>query len=446
MKKTSWLIILSLSVFFAFPQGTVAQGSWEQLEVPAANHLRSVYFTDSLYGWAVGDTGTIIHTSDGGLSWEVQSSPTTNNIMDVFFLDRQRGWASSWNFSGFYGTLLLKTDNGGADWISEEFPIGNIFIHCILFLDSLTGWIGASPHALARTTDGGQTWAQAAIDTNALAFFPVLEIQFFDDQYGYASGGMFDIAGVTWRTSNGGDQWYPIKPSDAPADEVHGLHVFDSLRVLGAGGDPDLGYGVGMIRTSDGGVNWDYEELSMPGNAFDIDFRNEYEAWAPLGPRQKLVYSLDTGYTWTAVPTPGGTAIFDMCFPDSMHGFGVGYHGAMIRYIPASVGIAQPPDYDHGHMDLIVTASPNPFRDRCLIVVSGYGRGAGSKNPLTLELSFYDQYGMMVERQLFHSLPENGLEYMFYGSSLPAGIYFCRAVAQGLRPGISAATAKIVLW
>ncbi len=311
-------------------------------EVPATEHLRSVFFTDSLYGWAVGDSGTIIHTTDGAESWVVQDAGTGNNIIHVFFLDRERGWASSWNFEGFYGTLLLKTEDGGATWTQTPYPEENIFMNCIIFLDSLTGWMGGSPHALVKTSDGGQSWAQAAIDTNALAFFPVLNVYFYDELHGYACGGMFDIAGVTWSTSDGGMLWHPIKMSEAPADEVHGMHLFGPAEVIGAGGDPDQGYGVAMIRTTNGGENWVYEELSMPGNAFDIDFRNDTEAWAPLGPQQKLIYSLDAGDTWTQVPSPGNTAIFDMTFPDSMHGYAVGYNGAFLRYKPLGVGLQEP--------------------------------------------------------------------------------------------------------
>ena len=299
------------------PLLSFAQGSWDIIDVPTDRHLRSVYFTDSLYGWAVGDTGTIIHTNDGGETWIVQDAGTNNGIVDVFFLNRQMGWASSWNFEGFFGTLILKTIDGGSSWTSESYQEDNIFMNSILFLDSLNGWMGGSPHAIVKTTDGGQSWTQSAIDTNALAFFPVLNIYFYDDNYGYACGGMFDIAGVTWRTNNGGENWYEIEVSDAPADEVHELYIFDSLKVLGAGGDPDFGYGIGMLRTTDGGFNWDYDEIGIQGNAFDIDFVNENEVWAPLGPQRKFIYSIDTGSTWMQIPTTDLTAIYDVMFPDS---------------------------------------------------------------------------------------------------------------------------------
>ena len=198
-----------------------------------------------------------------------------------------------------------------------------------------------------------------------MIFFPVLNIIFYDDQYGYASGGMFDIAGVTWSTSNGGESWQVINTEDAPADEVHGLHAFDSVTVMRSGGDPDLGYGVGMIRTHNGGEDWQYEELSMPGAAYDLDFRNDTEAWAPLGPNQRLIYSLDAGSSWTRIDSPENTSIFDMIFPDSLHGFGVGYNGSFIRYIPVPVGISEA----HEH-EIEIMIYPNPSRGKVSLTVN----------------------------------------------------------------------------
>jgi len=183
-------------------------------------------------GWIVGDSGTIIHTSDGGKTWISQNSRTNNNVVSVFFLNRNLGWAASQNYSTFpYGTMLLKTTNGGAYWSGTPFPVDDIFITCILYRDSLNGWMGGSPNVLVKTMDGGITWVQAGIDTSTLAFFPVLSIKFLNEKYGYACGGLHDIAGVIWRTSNRGDLWQAIDPSEAPADEVHGLYIFGSLYV-----------------------------------------------------------------------------------------------------------------------------------------------------------------------------------------------------------------------
>lgn len=418
--KTSCKILL-LIIIIQFQTDCFAQGSWNRIEVPTQQFLRSVYFTDSLTGWVVGDSGIIIHTMDGGDNWVIQESNTDNEIVDVFFLNSQLGWASSFNYSAPpYGTLLLKTTNGGIDWIGEPYPVENIFMTCIFFLDSLVGWMGGTPHALVSTSDGGNLWQQADVDTSTLAFFPVLDIKFYNEQYGYASGGMFDIAGVTWHTHNGGEKWYAIDGLDAPADEVHNLYIFDSLRVIGSGGDPDFGYGVGLIRTYDGGPSWEYEELGIQGIAYDIDFVNDAEAWAPLGPQRKFIYSVDTGSTWSEIPTPESTAIYDITFTDSLHGYAVGSEGAMLKYKPATqVGIESISAFSN---ETILNQNyPNPFAESTNITFSIFDN-LNSQHPI--KVLIFDIYGMRVAELPIQKNILGNYSVRFNGHGVPNGIYY----------------------
>ena len=422
LKTLAFVFLLSLHA------ASFGQGSWTRINVPSLQYLKSVCFVDSLYGWVAGDSGTILHTTDGGVSWTRQDIHSVNEVEDVFFLNRSLGWASSFNYSvPPYGTILLKTTDGGLNWVSGTFPSENIFITCILYLDSLNGWMGGKPHALVKTTDGGATWTQAAIDTSTLAFFPVLCIKFYNEQYGYAGGGMFDIAGVTWHTSNGGGMWYAIDPSQAPADEVHGLHIFDSVHVMGAGGDPDFGYGVGMIRTSDGGQNWIYDELEIQGNAYDLDFRNDSEVWAPLGPRRMMIFSLDGGTTWTPVIPPDSAAIYDVIFPDSLHGFAVGKEGVVLKYHPPVIPSVPQAFSAHKKYELHQN-SPNPVtsvtRFRFTVPPAGGDPDGGPGKPAgPLSLMVYNIYGKEVASLVNAPLPPGDHEIEFDASTLPGGIY-----------------------
>jgi len=71
---------------------TLAQEGWFlQNPLPQGNTLYSVYFTDSNTGWAVGDFGAILKTTDGGTSWTLQSSGTTNDLESVYFTDSNTG-------------------------------------------------------------------------------------------------------------------------------------------------------------------------------------------------------------------------------------------------------------------------------------------------------------------------------------------------------------------
>jgi len=422
------LIILAQVISFA-------QGTWERITVPTNQFLSSVCFVDSLYGWSVGDSGTIIHTSDGGKNWIVQDSKTDKEIGYVFFLNRKLGWASSYNYSSLpYGTILLKTNDGGANWTSYSYPEEDIFITCILFLDSLNGWMGGMPHALVRTTDGGLNWQQATVDTSTLAFFPVMGIQFLNPRIGYAYGGIFDIAGVIWRTTNGGQNWYAIDASDAPADEVRGLHIFDSLRVMGAGGDPDYGFGVGMIRSSDGGLNWEYEDIGLQGIAYDLDFRTKGEAWAPLGSKNRLIYSLDSGMTWKQLSTPDSTSIYTVTFSDSLHGFAVGRNGAVLKYHPPLYPSVNPNSFTPADDFILYQNYPNPFHSTTTIkltvpsasVLHNFHKG---KSSVPIQIKIFDLFGNEVLNLLNENKLPGNYEIEVNTSNLPCGIYFYQLTA-----------------
>jgi photosystem II stability/assembly factor-like uncharacterized protein len=430
-------IRIKLKLFIVFilfyHSASYSQGSWISIDSPTNQFLKSVDFVDSLYGWAVGNSGTIIHTSDGGNNWVFQDSKTTNEIVDVFFLNRNLGWAVEWNSSSFpFGTILLKTTNGGENWSSATYREDNLFMTCILFLDSLTGWMGGDPHALVKTTDGGISWEQAAIDSSNLAFFPVFSIAFYNNQYGYACGGRQDMAGVTWRTSNGGNKWYPIRAEDAPADPIQEIHTIDSLNVIGISGDIEGFYGIDVIRTSDGGIFWEYEPLIYTGVPTDLDFRNKAEAWSPLGARKKFIYSLDAGVNWAPIPTPDSSAIYDVDFPDSLHGFAVGEQGAILKYNPPIVDdvkviIQTTPD---GYQ--LYQNYPNPFNPSTIITFTI--PSVSTQHTLYVTVKVYDVLGNEIATLINKELSEGKYEVEFsaiggsvFGGdayTLPSGVYY----------------------
>jgi photosystem II stability/assembly factor-like uncharacterized protein len=434
---------LLIILFFQLVQINIySQGTWERIESPTDQYLQSVYFVDSLYGWAVGDSGTIIHTSNGGADWEIQDSKNDNKIVDVFFLNRNLGWASSWKTSSVpFGTILLKTTNGGQSWTNEPYKEDNIFIQCLLFTDSLNGWMGGKPHALVKTTDGGANWKQADVDSSTFSSFPIKSINFYNSQYGYACGGIFEYAGVMWRTTNGGDFWYVIDPVSAPIDPIWQVHTFDSLNVLGVGGDFEF-FGVGMIRTSDGGLNWVYEYIGMTGIAFDIDYRTDYEAWSPLGFEEKLIYSLDSGFTWTRIPTPDSTIILDMIFPDSLHGFAIGKEGAIIKYIPPIINFVKEIEEGIPESFFLFQNYPNPFNPSTKIRFTIPQDERRETQDVSLKV--YDVLGNEIATLVNEEKPAGAYEVKFNpasGIQHPAsGIYFYQ-----LRAGIYIETKKMLL-
>jgi len=425
--------ILVIFFLYLFTVTLSAQGTWEVKESPTGNSLQSVSFADSLYGWAVGDSGTIINTTDGGDSWMLQDSHTENKIVNVFFLNRNLGWASSWNISVVpFGTVLLKTTNGGEEWNLIPYRERDLFINCILFTDSLTGWLGGSPHTFVKSTDGGISWRHAYIDSATFVYLPVLDIEFYDSNYGFACGGTLDNPSVMWKTSNGGDVWYASRQTGVP-DQIREIHVFDSLNVIGVGGDFEI-TGVGVIRTSDGGLSWDYKPVNISGVTTDLAFRNDREAWATISSLKSFMYSLDSGRTWTQKVISDSLVVNDICFTDSSHGFAVGNKGAILKYKPSKItdviqkGEIKPVTFS------LQQNYPNPFNPSSKIkykIPSSFPllNKEGNEGWL-IKLKVYDVLGNEIATLVNEEQSAGNYEVEFNAGKFPGGVYFYRLQAD----------------
>jgi hypothetical protein len=93
-------------------------GAFTELgKAPDGERIRGLFFTDDDHGWAVGEGGLILATSDGAKSWTKQPPVTKATLRGAFFLDdTQHGWAV-----GDQGTVLGTTD-GGRRWTALTQP------------------------------------------------------------------------------------------------------------------------------------------------------------------------------------------------------------------------------------------------------------------------------------------------------------------------------------
>ena len=324
MIKSFW----SIFFFVVLSNSAFAQiQPWEVLQSPVSVTLRYLTFVDSLTGWAAGEAGTIIRTTDGGNSWDIQNSTVQTFIMDIIFIDKNLGWAITLQDEFPFNSIILKTTNGGEDWSAENFPDSTKLIRTIFFFDSLTGFVGGS--YIGRTTDGGNSWISTEVDSNMVSDFPVYNFNFFTPQFGYACGGFIDQAGVIWRTTNSGFNW---AAQGVNVDEVYDIFIFDSLNAITLSGDPEGFFPIAKIKTSDAGETWDNDTLSFSGLSFAIDFRTYNEGWSAAG--YKFLLTTNRGDTWVEFETPDSTVIYDLQFTDARTGYAVGENGVILKLDP----------------------------------------------------------------------------------------------------------------
>ena len=155
-----------------------------------------------------------------------------------------------------------------------------------------------------------------------------------------------------------------------------------------------------------------------------------------------FMFSIDGGSTWTQLPTPESTVIYDIIFPDSLHGFAVGVEGAILKYIPPIIddvkviSITTPNGYQ------LYQNYPNPFNPTTKIKFSIPSSQIGKS--LNVQIVVFDILGNEVATILDKELMPGSYEIEFGAKidnrQLVSGIYFYQ-----LRVGGFAQTKKMIL-
>ncbi|MCC4118640.1 YCF48-related protein [Aromatoleum toluclasticum] len=232
--------------------------SWRQAtRVPVSVALTDVHFPTPQLGWAVGHSGIVLHTADGGESWERQldgklaaqlalddaqarageqageqaarrvreaeslvADGPDKPFLGVHFVDAQRGWVV-----GAYG-LALGTSDGGKSWHSLMGRIPNqrgkhlYQVHGDGDLLLVSGEQGA----LFRSTDGGASFAEVRTPY-AGTYFGILRTR--------AETLMaFGLRGNAWRSTDAGASWERVDTGQ-PVTIAAGHPLKDGSLLLG---------------------------------------------------------------------------------------------------------------------------------------------------------------------------------------------------------------------
>jgi photosystem II stability/assembly factor-like uncharacterized protein len=125
----------------------------------ATADLRGISFMfDGLTGWVVGLGGAIYKVSSDGVTWTWQSqvSGTLEDLYDVCFVDINTGYAVGNN-----GTVLKTTDGGSTPWVVISGPTPPPWqrFNAVDFTpDGITGLAVGDAGKVYRTTNSGLSW------------------------------------------------------------------------------------------------------------------------------------------------------------------------------------------------------------------------------------------------------------------------------------------------
>ena len=177
--------------------------------------LQDISFVDNNNGLAVGFNGSIAKTTDGGFNWQyifykyVSPAPA-NQVTMATFSDVQFVTPTIAYAVGLSGVMVKSTD-GGINWTQVITPLTALsrHINALHFVNKDTGYIGGQPIRTTNTTDindapkvyftknGGSSWdslvtpfvpQQNATTLNWNNQKDILRIQFVNDSVGYVCG------------------------------------------------------------------------------------------------------------------------------------------------------------------------------------------------------------------------------------------------------------------
>lgn len=275
--------------------------------------LNSVSFhSDGQRGWAVGDGGVIVATTDGGQTWAPQRSGTLEWLNAVSFnIDGQRGWAV-----GGYGAIVATTD-GGKTWAPQQSGTRATLRSISLNADGQRGWAVGEGGAIVVTMDGGRTWGPQTSGTRSPLFSVTL---LADGQRGWAAGddGLIVVTtdgGRTWAQQSSGTQT-PFRSVSVAADGQRGWAA---------------GEGGAILATADGGKTWWPQtrgtEAWLSSLAVGADGRR---GWV-VGEGGAILATTDGGASW--LPQISGTRAWLNAVSfhaDSLRGWAVGEGGVIL--------------------------------------------------------------------------------------------------------------------
>ena len=192
--------------------------TWFQLQIDGDFVIEMIDFINDSVGWVIGNGnsfGYILKTIDGGQSWSRQKiTPQDLTLRSIQIINDSVGYITGRH-------IILKTVNGGTDWIdiSPQNSENRIYEICHFF-NSQTGlvigyimyndWI-TQQSVILRTDNGGMTWEETVV----AEFDRIITVQFIDDSTGFFSAKESDQDSCSlYKTTDRLRNWSMINQSN----------------------------------------------------------------------------------------------------------------------------------------------------------------------------------------------------------------------------------------
>lgn len=316
--------VMGALLIFVVP--CVAQFGWSLQPGGTAHDLQSLAMAaSSARVYAVGDSGTILFTSDQGISWTQIPTSVSARLNSVSFPNADTGFAAGEN-----GTIV-KLSRNSVQLLNSATTAD---IHGIAagpdLLNRYAFAVGDSGLVL-RTINQGTSWSRMNSGTTRI----LRSICFVSFGALYVVGD----SGTVLKSTNAGTSWIAkTLPVQYRSVDFYSVSAsLDTVMIFGASGAMLISTNGGSLWAPPlsgavaAGLNGSFVAPSVSGFAPGT-------AWA-AGDEGTVVRTNNRGADWISEPTGSVDNLYSVMFVDSLVGLTVGAHGTILRSVTGGLSM-----------------------------------------------------------------------------------------------------------
>jgi len=318
----------------------VSDSGWSWANpTPQGRTLNTIAFSGGV-GYAAGEGGTVLSTSNAGASWSGLTTGTTGD------LESEQVLSASTVVVGGEGGCVTRISSDGGQTFRRIFNVAERNcpepVASFSFLSPQVGFLLLSNGSVEATADGGETFSRKTGIPGTPASsggggLLGIAIHFLSPTVGLAF--VYDRnAGVSYEymTPDGGVSWKAVAlPSGA---KVAFVRFVDEKNAYAFG--PQT-----LLRSTDGGSTWEAEPIAAGNNFRSIDCASATECMLTVAAGNELIKTTDGGATDT-VTTSSSSLIYGAAYASLTQIVAVGEGGATVlssdggaTFAPSSVDI-----------------------------------------------------------------------------------------------------------
>ena len=299
------------------------------VDIPSGGTARCDAVMDIITaGWAAGSEdsgyGTILYTSDAGVSWVRQGAPGTvpaARLTDVCAVSDRKCWIVGDADTVSGSAVILRTDDGGATWVNQGLSLSSLSsasMAAVISLDGDTAWaVTADTSVVLKTVNAGNTWSECR---NSDAVRCYTSVTTLDGRNIWCSGIGMDGNAVVEYSPDGGTTWNVLNVSAVAGQNVipESICAVSETELFMAGTGT-----MGVLFSSDCGGTWS-QIMVADMDILSLEAMDSGRLWAS-GTGGHLLSTADGFRTHTDIlpaegSYPGGDVSAVAFLRDGIHG------------------------------------------------------------------------------------------------------------------------------